>query len=219
MIKFGAPTLERKGFLKKAGEVKIHSVNLKDFEYNERPGYLYAVSRAISSRVNANYDGWPVDELKKAYKTFVGRPVFVEHNNSDPKDARGVVLDSLYRESKLASGHTDGSVYCLMEIDAHTFPKLGQAIMSGQIPGVSMGADVGFTVCSACGNNAKTERDYCEHLPYMKGMRLDIYKNGSRKEALVWENCHSPNFFELSCVFDPADESAWFLDKKMVPYA
>ena len=35
MIKFGAPTLERKGFLKKAGEVKIHSVNLKDFEYNE----------------------------------------------------------------------------------------------------------------------------------------------------------------------------------------
>ena len=106
-----------------------------------------------------------------------------------------------------------------MEIDAHTFPKLGAAIMSGQIPGVSMGADVGFTICSACGNNAKTERDYCEHLPYMKGMRLDIYKNGSRKEALVWENCHNPNFFELSCVFDPADESAWFLDKKMDPYA
>lgn len=219
MIKFGAPTLERKSFLKTAEEVSIHPISLQDFDYKERPGYLYAVSRAISSRVNANYDGWPVHELRKAYKTFVGRPVFVEHNNSDPAQARGVVLDAIYKETRLASGITDGSVYCLMEIDAQTFPKLGSAIMSGAIPGVSMGADVGSTTCSACGNNAKTERDYCEHLPYMKGMRLDIYKNGTRKEALVWENCHKPNFFELSCVFDPADESAWFLDKKMVPYA
>lgn len=219
MIKFGAPTLQRTGFIKKAEDVQIHHITLNDFNYEENPGYLYAVSRAISSRVNANYDGWPVDELKKSYKTFIGRPVFVEHNNSDPSQARGVVLDCLYKETKLGSGHTDGSVYCLMEIDAYTFPKLAAAIMSGEIPGVSMGADVGSTTCSVCGNNAKTERDYCEHLPYMKGMRLDIYKNGSRKEALVWENCHKPNFFELSCVFDPADESAWFLDKKMVPYA
>jgi len=219
MIKFGAPLLKRRGLVKTAEDVSIHPITLNDFDYKERPGYLYAVSRAISSRVNANYDGWPVHELKKAYKTFVGRPVFVEHNNEDPKRARGVVLDSIYRETKLASGHTDASVYCLMEIDAHTFPKLGSAIMTGVIPGVSMGADVGFTVCSACGNKAKTERDYCDHLPNMKGIRLDIYKNGTRKEALVWENCHKPNFFELSCVFDPADESDWFLDKKLVPYA
>lgn len=218
MLKFGSPTLIRPS-TRFAESVQIHPITLKDYSFEERPGYLYAVSRAISSRVNANYDGWPVHELKNAYKTFIGRPVFVEHNNSDPSQAKGVVLDSIYRESKLASGVTDASVYCLMEIDAKTFPKLAQAVMNGKIKGVSMGADVGSTTCSVCGNNAKTERDYCQHLPNMKGMRLDTYKNGSRKEALVWENCHKPNFFELSCVFDPADESAWFLDKKLVPYA
>jgi hypothetical protein len=57
-------------------------------------GYLYIRTRAISSRVNKNNDGWPSQELAKGYKTFVGRPLFVDHNNDDPKRTRGVILDA-----------------------------------------------------------------------------------------------------------------------------
>jgi hypothetical protein len=217
MIKFGAPTVALMGRTMLAAnseDIELHDIKLSDFNFTPEPDYLYTVSRAISSRVNANYDGWPVDQIKKSYKTFIGRPIYVEHNNSDPERARGVILDAVYRETKLASGITDASVYCLMEVDAKTFPKLATAIMDGQLNAVSMGADVEGTQCSACGKYASKPAEYCTHIPRLKGRTVTVYKQGKRIESLVYESCIKPNFFELSFVFEPADESAWLLDKK-----
>jgi len=76
MIKFGAPTVTLMGRETLAGNsqpIELHDVKLADFNFNPEPGYVYAVSRAISSRVNANYDGWPVDQIKKSYKTNLRR--------------------------------------------------------------------------------------------------------------------------------------------------
>lgn len=220
MIKFGAPTVTLMGrdntSLAHKESIEVHPVSFDSFKFAEKEGYLYTVARAISSRVNANYDGWPVDEIKQSYKTFIGRPVFVEHNNSDPKRARGVIKDAIYRETKLASGIIDASVYCLMEVDAKSFPKLASAIMEGKLNAVSMGADVEGTTCSACGKYASKPKEYCTHIPALKGRTVVVYKQGKRVESLVWENCHKPNFFELSYVFDPADESAWLTAKKLV---
>jgi hypothetical protein len=222
MIKFGAPSVALMGrdslssIFRSASEqpIDLHKVSFKDFEFEPEPGYVYTVSRAISSRVNANYDAWPVDQIKNSYKTFVGRPIYVEHNNSDPERARGVILDAIYKESKLASGVIDASVYCLMEVDAETFPKLANAIMEGSLNAVSMGADVDCTQCSACGKVASKPSEYCTHIPRLKGRTVTVYKQGKRIESLVFESCIRPNFFELSYVFDPADESAWILDKR-----
>ena len=33
-------------------------------------GFLYTQVRAISARINQNYDAWPSTELKKSYRTF-----------------------------------------------------------------------------------------------------------------------------------------------------
>lgn len=221
MIKFGAPTITLMGGLTPMRNavkesIPLHKVGFEDFNFEKTSGYVYVVSRAISSRVNANYDGWPVEELKLGYKTFIGRPIYVEHNNSNPKIARGVILDAVYRETKLASGITDASVYCLMEVDAKTFPKLAKAIMSNKINGVSMGADVAGTTCSACGKYASKPKEYCSHIPALKGRRVVVYKDSKRIESTVWENCHTANFFELSFVFDPADESAHILERMEV---
>ena len=220
MIKFGAPTVTLMGNHYPNSLVRqpipLHEVGFKDFNFKEASGYVYTVVRAISSRVNANYDGWPADEIKTSYKSFVGRPVYVEHNNSDPKRARGVILDAIYKESKLDSGLVDASVYCLMEVDANSFPKLANAIMDRKINGVSMGADVEGTTCSACHKYASKPSEYCMHIPALKGRKVVVYKNSKRVESTVWENCHKPNFFELSYVFDPADESAYILDRKRI---
>ena len=221
MIKFGAPSITLQGTstaaLGKRESIHIHDVGFNDFKFKEEPGFLYVVSRAISARVNANWDGWPEKEIEENYKTFIGRPAFVEHNNKDPERARGVILDAIYRKTKLASGINDASVYCLMEIDAQTFPKLAKAIMEGRLNAVSMGADVDYTACSACGRIASKPSQYCEHIPTLKGRNVVMYKQGKRVETRVWENCYKPNFFELSFVFDPADESAWIRHKKLVP--
>lgn len=217
MIKFGAPMVGLMGSTVNIVDsvrvnIPLHQVSFDDFKFAKRKGYVYVISRAISSRVNANYDGWPVEELKLGYSTFKGRPIFVEHNNQDPAKARGVIKDAIYRETKLASGHTDASVYCLMEVDAVTFPKLAKAIIDKKINGVSMGADVAGTTCSACGKYASKPKEYCSHIPALKGRKVVVYKGARRIEATVWENCHTANFFELSFVFDPADESAHIME-------
>ena len=214
--KYGAPSLRHLVDTRNSERIEVHPVTLKDFRFVPEEGMTYTAARAISSRVNANFDGWPVHELRQAYKSFIGKPIFVEHNNQDYKKAKGVILDAIYKETKLASGVIDASVYCLMEADTRSFPKLGDAIMAGRLNAVSMGADVEGTICSGCGKFASKPKEFCEHIPLLKGQKVWITKEGQRKEALIWENCVKVSFFELSYVFDPADESAWLLDKMRV---
>src|SRR6476646_3684193 len=133
----------------------------------EEEGYLYVRTRAISSRVNKNNDGWPSEELANGYKTFIGRPVFVDHNNSDPNRTRGVIIDSkLHVEDEKTSAldpyyatapdnHKPPTwIEILIEVDAKTYPKLAKKIQSGEIDATSMGANIDRSMCSVCANEA-----------------------------------------------------------------
>lgn len=205
---------------------------LADFSFNDYltdDGYLYVRVRAISSRTNKNHDSWPSDELKKAYRTFIGKPLFVDHHNHNPKKARGIVVDAeLHIEDSKTSSldpYYAGSdvdplhmpptwVELLLEVDAKKFPKLAKAIISGDIDSVSMGADVGYTQCNICDNKAKDPGQFCKHI-ISKGAYFDSYKSdGTKTSKRSAEHCYKVSFFELSFVFDPADETALFLDVK-----
>jgi hypothetical protein len=192
---------------------RVTTAALRDFDFIPEPGMLYVTARAISSRVNANYDGWPAEELRKGYRTFIGRPVFVDHNNHNPENSRGVILDAKLRESRLASGVEDTWVELLIEVDARAYPRLARAIEDGQVDAVSMGADVEYTICSVCANKAHDVSEYCAHVPQMKGQKVqtehvDEQGRTSSVRKLCFETCYGVNFFEISFVFDPADESA-----------
>lgn len=173
--------------------------------WKPKPGYCYAIVRAISARVNQNFDGWPSEELKKSAHLWPGKPCFVNHENHDPAKARGVVIASRYIENG-----NDKYIECVMEIDAQRFPKLAHEIRSGGIDSVSMGAEAGFTICSYCGNKAEDVPDFCDHVRYHKGDYLPRRnkKTGKTEQVLVYESCHKLSWFELSFVFDPADETA-----------
>src|SRR3954469_12271414 len=107
----GAQVLSLKGSRSRADHPSL--TRLAEFEdYRTDDGFLYARIRAISSRVNKNHDGWPSVELagspevferhtasesgftveanKEAeygYSTFLGKPIFVDHHNSNPTRA------------------------------------------------------------------------------------------------------------------------------------
>ncbi len=182
------------------------SIKLSNGEdYTPRPGSLVTVTRAISARVNQNFDGFPSSELKKAADTFLNRPVFVNHNNEDHRRTRGMVIDSIYKEAG-----TDKYIELTIEIDAQNFPKLAALISTGELDSVSMGTDVQFTKCSYCNNVAHEVEDFCSHVKYQKGQRLARTnpQTGKTEKVLVYESCHGLNFFEISYVFDPADETA-----------
>lgn len=170
-----------------------------------KPGFIYAKVRAISARINQNYDGWPSTELKKSYRTFIGKPIFVNHQNFDYKKARGKVVASRYVEAG-----DDKYIETVMEIDAKRFPRLAHEIKTGGLDSVSMGVEAGFTICSYCGNKAVDVPDFCAHVKYHKGERLPRIndRTGKKEDVLVYEKCYKLGFFELSWVFDPADETA-----------
>lgn len=247
---YGAPTRQRTATLQSVGSFDNYRVG---------DGYLYARIKAISSRVNKNHDGWPSIELaggsdaweeitakhesglgpivadsskkrKQGYSTFVGKPIFVDHHNSDPKRARGAIVDSKFyvHDAKTAAEHDDywgsdqadpehlppAEVELLLEVDAKSFPKLAKEIVKGAknpdegIDGFSMGCDVEYSKCSHCGNKATNPDEYCSHIK-MKGAEFKVaagpHAGASRKS---YENCYGIHFFEISAVFDPADETA-----------
>lgn len=224
---------------------------LGEFEdYRTEDGYLYARIRAISSRVNKNHDGWPSVELaggsepfdrhhgseggftveadasqEHGYSTFLGKPIFVDHHNSDPDRARGVIvdaklhvedhktasLDPYYSSDDVDPEHLPATwVELLLEVDAKSFPKLAKAIIEGGknpdkgIDGFSMGCDVEKSICNICKNAATSPDEYCQHVR-MKGA---TFKDRTGKVKKSYENCYGIKFFEISAVFDPADETA-----------
>lgn len=166
-----------------------------------RSGMVYTQVRAISARVNQNYDGWPSNQLKKYYKTFIGKPIFVNHGNDDPQRARGRVIAARYVEKG-----ADKYVEVIQEVDGKRYPRLAKEIISGGLDSVSMGVEAGFTICSVCDNKATDLHDMCDHIALHKGEHMRNKRTG--KKTLVYEKCYKLGFFELSYVFDPADETA-----------
>src|SRR5271167_3647151 len=224
-------------------------------DYRTDDGYMYVRLRAISSRVNKNNDGWPSVELaggkdifehhdakrsssssgftveaaegdqQYGFATFMGKPNFIDHNNSDPSRARGVVVDAKLRVLPIERVAKSGDDYwtsasldpehappteieLLLEIDAKSFPVYAKAVRSGDLDGFSMGCDVERSKCSHCGHVATNPDEYCSHI-IMKGAHHD-YKtaDGKRISRRSYENCYGIHFFEISGVFDPADETA-----------
>lgn len=185
-----------------------------EFKYDVEPGYIYVVSRAISSRCNDNFDHFSAAEIKKGYPSFIGKPVFVNHENDNHKRARGVIIDAALHEDKNRDGSDDTWVAVCMMIDAKTFPKLAQEILAGNIERTSMGVDVERSECSSCGNVATTPMEYCAHIPRAKGQMVYRHdqRTGSHSAQLIYESCYGLHFFENSLLVEPpADPTAFFL--------
>ena len=175
----------------------------EEFNFEPQEGCVYVVVKAISARINQNYDAWPSEELRDNYETFIGDPVFVNHKNENPERTRGIVLDAKYVEDEVLE---DKYILLLIEVDGEAFPNLAHEIVTGGIDSVSMGADIEYSTCSICGNEAVTQEDLCVHVERYKG----CYLKDDGEEKLVYEICHGVEFFEISFVFDPADETALF---------
>jgi hypothetical protein len=170
-----------------------------EWNFQKRPGMLYIVVRAVSVGVNGNGDAFSEEELRNAYKTFIGKGVFVNHASNDIEKKRGIILDAKWAEDR-----GDKFVKCLMEINAEAFPELARMIRSGMADSVSMGCSVAFSTCSICGNAAKTTRDYCMH--------IKMHKGGAYNGRQVYEQNHNVEFIECSIVSTGADPQAKVLE-------
>lgn len=153
---------------------------------------------SIIRGANDNGDFFSDEELEHSYKTFIGKPTFVNHQNENVEDARGIILDAVYNE--------DGKyVELLKAIDRKAYPELARAIEMGYATCTSMGCRCGSSVCSICGNEAHSEDEFCEHIINFKGSTF--------QNLPVWEINQNVTFFEDSMVSIGADPQAKILEK------
>jgi hypothetical protein len=138
---------------------------------------------------------------KQVYQTFIGRGNYKNHNNDDVAKAVGLVLD--------AAPNEDGKfIEALLAVDTQKDPELIRGIDNNYIDSVSMGCLCAYSICSICGNEARNEMEYCDHIKHHKAQR--IYQEGEYKK--VYEDNRGVNFIELSWVDVPADRDAKLLE-------
>jgi len=190
-------------------------------EVKSHPDSLFVKCFAIkANETNDNGDWFGTAELKKAYGTFVGVPIFTNHHNNEVENAKGKVVHSWYDDEK------DG-IYIIARIDAVAYPELARGIKQEYIVGTSMGAQVEQSICSICHNSATKPTEFCNHIKEMKGKKLSgktecIYKtNGNGNcpicgcgekdqkileyvDSEVHEKNYGLKFIENSLVVNPA---------------
>jgi hypothetical protein len=93
--------------IKTASLDKTKTIDLGGFDLTaavkDNPDNLFVKVFAIkANEVNDNGDCFNESELKKAAHTFIGVPVFVNHQNDNVENARGKVVHAWYDESKRA---------------------------------------------------------------------------------------------------------------------
>lgn len=178
------------------------SPDIHDYVINEIP--IVAVDLP-----NRNMDAFPFDEVSSfnselgrlVYATFIGKPTHRDHDNRDPRKARGVHFDAQL-EKIGANGLYKITV--LAGWDRTKDPELVKQILNGIRSGFSMGALVGYTQCSypGCEATSTNGRIACNHMQYGKGKGRII--NGH----VIYERCYKVNFIETSSVEDAAQYDA-----------
>jgi hypothetical protein len=197
------------------------------------PGKLLLSTRAISNRCNDNGDFFSRIELlgsfegaephneRYGYRTFIGKPVFVDHKNTIFDDPRGRIVASLifHDEHKKEGGivylpntiveEDDTWVKNYFEVDADRYPMTAAAIKLGMIKSTSMGTDIEYSECSVCDNRARYITDYCEHVRAHKTKKSFMREKDPLEERLAYEINYGLKFFEDSLLtVPPADPTA-----------
>lgn len=184
----------------------------KEIEPFDRENFIYFTARAVSAYEtdgwNENGDAFLWEELKKAYPTFIGKNLFLDHQ-THPLNTVGKVIDA-YPVDEPNSKYIE----CLCKVDRKSFPNLARNIETGVLNSVSMGASVGRSICSVCGYTIRTDMDpKCDHMLNLLSEYEAVWdypkaniKRGQKINAFFLNE--DIRFTELSIVTNPADSKA-----------
>ena len=175
-----------------------------------------------SDTPNRNGVAFPIEELvmfqpppmnRQVYKSWVGCPIHIEHDNEDHTKAIGVVLDTALTRIK---GYGEGKhwkVMGLLAIDKTKNPDMAQKIATGAIDTGSMGCMADNFTCSVCGAPATENRfTNCPHIVSTQMVNWKIVDYMGEKK-IAYLNAHGLSPIEFSVVSDPAWVAALSTEK------
>lgn len=144
-----------------------------------------------------------------AYKTFVGKPVFMEHKHDIIEAAKGIILDA-----RMHFHNNRSYVMILKAFDRTKDRQLAEDVLSGRRRGHSMSAWASTFNCSACGKGWNTQyQNSCECVrgpahQQVAGRYLGFGQVLPGTNQLVYACPANFRFFESSSVGDPANFGA-----------
>ncbi len=173
--------------------------------------YLYIRNESVHCEEhfgpNENGDAFPLDELRNRYHTFKNARTTIDHRDDL---IIGAVLDSVFVEPIFTNEKEFSGGGLIENLIGISYKKVGdlekqgkirkgfiQSILDGKITDTSMGAMVGVSVCSICGNVAHDESEYCEHIVGGKNREI-VTASGEKKR--VYEICKDVTWFEDSVI-------------------
>ncbi len=185
-------------WLKYAAETYVISPNPEDYVISDVPP-------VVANVPNRNMDCFTEDELvrydprigRTVFSTFVGKPSCFEHDNQDPRKAKGVLLDARLSKARTSRGQEVMVVRVLAGFDRTKDSKLANEIEEGKRPYYSMGAFVDYVTCPRC----KGTNYSCTHFGGSAQAKGIVTPDG----WLLYDECRGANFIELSSVEDPAN--------------
>jgi len=161
--------------------------------------FIYLKSRILTcDEPNGNGDFLPAAEVKKSYRTFIGKIVDYNH---DTTQILGKIIDADYIEGK--NGEHD-SVDIICKIDKTVYPQHIMRITNGELHQMSMEAYADNAQCGFCGSKFPFA-DPCEHI---KGSMNKKLKAADGKEVLVHRVDLDLTFVGAGIVENPADKNA-----------
>jgi len=202
---YGKKKLIDVSWLKSASKKYEISPNLKD--------YVVEVVPVVTAEIpNINMQAFLLDTLTEfdpehgcmRYKSFIGKPCFREHNNTDITQAKGVNLDATlvpFPKYKVAK------VVVLSAFDRTKDTKLVKDIENRKRKNYSMGALASYFICSICGGKlgpGVVRTCVCPNTDYTNLASYGRIIRGKLHYILGGD----PIFIENSSVDTPADISA-----------
>jgi len=141
--------------------------------------------------VNSKSEVIRAKDFIKYYMTHLGAYVFTNHNQDTDKQ-KGVIVDVVLREEKVAAGSKKPVLYStgLLAINRADDPKLCEAIEKDQIRFGSMGSIYPSQTCSYCGKvglRSASSDTRCIHLKMLKGTYYNM-ADGTRNRIVEWWN-------------------------------
>jgi len=168
-------------YLRKINRIPF-SGKVYNFEVEEDHSYL-ADSIAVH-----NCDIFPEEELLRAHKKWVGKPLCLDHKSSSVEMVRGIIVDTYYDQKHKR-------VVGLCALDKKNYPDLARQVEAGYCNSVSMGTAVGRAICTDCGRVAKSEQELCGHMKSkscygeinvdLNPIELSIVVNGADPKAKI----------------------------------
>lgn len=170
-----------------------------DISPNMEDYIIVPVVMMPSELPNRNGIGFPLSELvafdpemgMQAYKTFKGKPTYLEHNNSVFKEAKGIILDSYLRKFENFGQGKIWKLLTLLAFDRTKDTKVYNSIANNKENAYSVGAYVNNYSCSYCSKPAGN----CDHINLKKD--IDFYELNGK---LVYRRVHGITGFEVSLV-------------------